>query len=436
MNKETNKLIPELRFPEFVNEGEWEEKKLENYIDLFSGIALKSEELSNDESGIPILRGINITEGYIRHSKEIDKYFIGNLENLKKYLIKEYDIVIGMDGSKVGKNVALIKKEDENSILIQRVARIRTNKKSDIKYVYQHLLSDKFRGYVDTVNTSSGIPHISAQQIKDFRTGFPPKLEEQQKIATCLSSLDEVIAANNQKLDALKNHKKGLMQNLFPQEGETIPKWRFAEFVKDGEWVEKEFSSYIKLYRGSSPRPIQDYFTQDDSGVNWIKIGDTKNTVNSKISKIEEKITPKGAEKSRKVEIGELILANSMSFGKTYELEIEGCIYDGWFVLREYEEHFYKPFLLQLLNSEYMQKQYQRLSAGGIVQNISSDIVYKTMLFHTSRQEQQKIASCLSALDELIAAQAEKIEQLKLHKKGLMQGLFPSITNRRSAQAN
>lgn len=211
------KTVPKYRFPEFVNDGEWVEKKLENYIDLFSGIALKSEELSDDESGIPILRGINITEGYIRHSKEIDKYFVGDLENLKKYLIKENDIVIGMDGSKVGKNVALIKREDENSILIQRVARIRTNEKSDIKYVYHHFLSNKFRGYVDTVNTSSGIPHISAQQIKDFKIGFPPKLKEQQNIAECLSSLDALITGQAEKIEQLKLHKKGLMQGLFPK---------------------------------------------------------------------------------------------------------------------------------------------------------------------------------------------------------------------------
>jgi len=76
-------------------------------------------------------------------------------------------------------------------------------------------------------------------------------------------------------------------------------------------------------------------------------------------------------------------------------LAIEGYIYDGWFVLREYEDHFYKPFLLQLLNSDYMQKQYERLSAGGIVLNISSEIVYKKLLFHTSRKEQQKIAEGL-----------------------------------------
>ena len=204
-----------------------------------------------------------------------------------------------------------------------------------------------------------------------------------------------------------------------------IPELRFPEFEIAGEWEIKEFSNFIKLYRGSSPRPIQGYFTKSDSGVNWIKIGDTKFAVNSIISRVEEKITPKGAEQSRKVEIGELILANSMSFGKTYQLAIEGYIYDGWFVLREFEKHFYKAFLLQLLNSDFMQNQYKRLSAGGIVQNISSEIVYNSKLYHTSFKEQQKIASCLSSLDEVIAAHSQKLDALKEHKKGLMQNLFP-----------
>jgi type I restriction enzyme S subunit len=209
--------VPKYRFKEFEKDGKWMEKKLENYIDLFSGIALKSEELSDDESGITILRGINITEGHIRHSKDIDKYFLGDLENLEKYLVKENDIVIGMDGSKVGKNVAMITKKDENSILIQRVARIRTNSNADINFVYQYFISDKFRSYVDTVNTSSGIPHISAQQIKDSKVGFPPKIREQQKIASCLSSLDALITAQAEKIEQLKLHKKGLMQGLFPK---------------------------------------------------------------------------------------------------------------------------------------------------------------------------------------------------------------------------
>ena len=209
--------VPKLRFKEFEKDGEWERKNIENYIELFSGIALKSNEISDDQSGIPILRGINITEGRIRHSKDIDKFYLGDLENLKRYLIKENDIVIGMDGSKVGKNVALIKKEDENSILIQRVARIRTKENTDIQFIYQHFISDGFRNYVDRVNTSSGIPHISSQQIKDFKISFPPKLEEQQKIADTLSSLDNLIKEQSNKIEQLKSHKKGLMQGLFPK---------------------------------------------------------------------------------------------------------------------------------------------------------------------------------------------------------------------------
>ncbi|MBT9546449.1 MAG: restriction endonuclease subunit S [Candidatus Sericytochromatia bacterium] len=204
------------------------------------------------------------------------------------------------------------------------------------------------------------------------------------------------------------------------------PRLRFPEFQDAGKWAINEFSKYIVLYRGSSPRPIQNYFSSDSNGVNWIKIGDTKFAKNFVISKVEEKITPEGAKKSRKVNTGELILANSMSYGKTYQVAIDGCIYDGWFVLRDYEKYFDKQFLLQLLNSDYMQSQYEKFSAGGIVQNISSEIVYKTLLPHTSQIEQQKIADCLSSLDTLISAQTQKIDTLKTHKKGLMQQIFPS----------
>jgi type I restriction enzyme S subunit len=208
---------PKIRFREFEKDGEWEYSEIENYIDFFSGIAFKSEEISDNHTGVPILRGINITEGSVRHSKEIDKFYLGNIENLKNYLIKENDIVIGMDGSKVGKNVALIRKEDESSILIQRVARIRANNKTYYKYIYQHFISESFRNYVDRVNTSSGIPHISSQQIKSFKIAFPPKMEEQRRIAETLTSLDDLIKEHVNKIELLKSHKKGLMQGLFPK---------------------------------------------------------------------------------------------------------------------------------------------------------------------------------------------------------------------------
>ena len=201
-----------------------------------------------------------------------------------------------------------------------------------------------------------------------------------------------------------------------------IPKLRFKEF--EGEWNINKFSKFIKLYRGSSPRPIIKYVTTDEEGVNWIKIGDTKNSYNYRINAASEKITKLGALKSRYVKRGEVILANSMSFGKSYLLEIDGCIYDGWFVLREYENSFDKEFLLQVLNSDYLQKQYLRLSTGGVVQNISSDIVYSTRLFCPHPPEQQKIASFLSAVDEKIQQLTKKKALLEQYKKGVMQKLF------------
>lgn len=201
------------------------------------------------------------------------------------------------------------------------------------------------------------------------------------------------------------------------------PRYRFQDFFNNN-WKKIKFKKYIKLYRGSSPRPIQDYLT-NDNGINWIKIGDTKNSRNYIITSAEEQITKEGAKQSRFVEKGELVLANSMSYGSAYELGLNGCIYDGWFVLREYEPYFNKTFLKYQLNSNLLQYQYERLSAGGIVKNISSDIVYATKLFYTSGKEQEKIAECLKSIDDLILLEEEKLENLKSHKKALLQKLFP-----------
>jgi type I restriction enzyme S subunit len=120
-----------------------------------------------------------------------------------------------MDGSKVGKNSSLVSENDAGALLIQRVARLRAKKVSLIQFIFQRVHSPSFHAYVDRINTSSGIPHISAKQIKEFRICFPSD-EEQQRIADCLSSLDTLINTATQELETFKTHKKGLMQQLFP----------------------------------------------------------------------------------------------------------------------------------------------------------------------------------------------------------------------------
>ena len=209
-------LVPVLRFPEFRDAGEWEQLSIGDKVDLLSGYPFKGEEISEDSSGIPLMRGINITEGHIRHSRDIDRFFLGDAQYFEKYLLQNNDLVIGMDGSKVGKNSALITDKDSGALLIQRVARLRTECKATISFIFQHIHSIKFHSYVDRINTSSGIPHISAKQINEFEIFFPPVKKEQQKIADCLSSIDGLVTAQTQKVEALKAHKKGLMQQLFP----------------------------------------------------------------------------------------------------------------------------------------------------------------------------------------------------------------------------
>ena len=177
----------------------------------------------------------------------------------------------------------------------------------------------------------------------------------------------------------------------------------------------------VRLFRGSSPRPIIEYLTTDnEEGVNWVKIGDVP-TSGRIITSTEEKITKEGAKKSRHVYVGDLILSNSMSYGLPYIMGIEGCIHDGWFVLRDYEQNFNKDYLCNLLISDIVQKQYKKIAAGGVVQNISSDLVNSVYISIPSLDEQRKIAGLLSLIDERIATQNKIIEDLKKLKCAIIE---------------
>lgn len=422
MNKKDKvALVPKLRFPKFHSTGEWKRYRL-NEI---------TERITQKVGDTPLTTlSISAGVGFVSQVEKFSRDISGKQYENYIYL-KKRDFSYNKGNSKKFPQGCIYElKEFEEAAVPNAFISFHFND-NYVSSFYKGYFDSNFHGkqlarFITSGARSDGLLNISPSDFFSIVLPTPSEKNEQQKIADCLSSLDDLITAEYKKFDTLKNHKKGLMQKLFPAEDETVPEWRFPKFRDSSEWEENTLTSFIKLYRGSSPRPIQNYFTKTN-GVNWIKIGDTKNSVGFKIRNVEEQITHEGAQKSRFVTSGELILANSMSYGKTYEIEISGCIHDGWFVLREYEEHFNKKFLLQQLNSDNLQKQYSSLSAGGVVQNISSDIVYATILKRPQLEEQQKIADCLSALDTLMTAQVEKIETLKLHKRGLIQGLFPSI---------
>jgi type I restriction enzyme, S subunit len=192
----------------------WGKEKIKGYIDFLSGYAFKGEDISEDSSGIPLLRGVSITEGKLRRSEEIDRYFCGEITKINKYFLKKGDLVIGMDGSKVGRNSALVDLSFDSALLVQRVARIRGSLKGYLPFIYHHINSSLFHRYVDEVKTSSGIPHISATQINDFKIYFPC-YQEQVKIANFLTAIDDKLKRTENQILQTEQYKKGLLQNMF-----------------------------------------------------------------------------------------------------------------------------------------------------------------------------------------------------------------------------
>ncbi len=203
--------------------------------------------------------------------------------------------------------------------------------------------------------------------------------------------------------------------------GKNVPKLRFKEY--NDEWKKIKLGEHLNICRGASPRPIEKYITVENNGVNWIKIGDISPNENV-IKCTKEKITIEGAKHSRYVRKGDLILSNSMSFGRPYILEIDGCIHDGWLLIQDLEKLFDKKYLCYLLDSDTVKQQYRKYAAGGVVINLNSELVRSVKVYMPNFHEQEKIASFLTLIDKKIEKQKELVELLKKYKRGLLSAIF------------
>ena len=162
----------------------------------------------------------------------------------------------------------------------------------------------------------------------------------------------------------------------------------------------KSIGELAKICRGASPRPIQSYITKNPSGINWIKIGDAKDD-EMFITSTSEKITTEGALKSRKVNIGDFILSNSMSFGKPYILKIDGCVHDGWLIISDYEKYLNPIYFYYELRSNDVQSQFNESASGTTVRNLNSDLVRKTLIKFPPLSLQNEFAFFVEKVDKL-----------------------------------
>ena len=319
---------------------------------------------------------------------------------ISKKLFEEYklkypypnkgDILISASGS-IGKIVEYTGKneyfQDSNIVWLKHEDYI---KNSFLKCYYSIVKWSGIEG--------STIKRLYNENILNTSISVPSEMEQEQ-LGVFFENIELLITLHQRKLDKLINVKKSMLEKMFPKQGSTVPEIRFNGFTQ--AWEQRKLSELVQIERGGSPRPIDDFITDAPNGLNWIKIGDAP-TQGNYITKTAEKIRPDGLSKTREVHPGDLILSNSMSFGKPYIMGIDGCIHDGWLLIRNTYGVFDLTFLCHLLGTPQMLSQYRSLAAGSTVNNLNKELVGNTVVTIPSITEQRVLGDYLEQLDNLI----------------------------------
>lgn len=379
---------PKIRFKGF--DGDWEQRKLSDVVDVRSGRDYKHLE----EGDIPVYG----TGGYMLSVSEA---------------LSDDEDAIGIGRKGTIDNPYILRAPFWTvDTLFYAVPR----EKHDLNFVYGIFQNINWKAK----DESTGVPSLSKATINAVST-MTPDYEEQRLIGEYFSNLDHLITLHQKKFEQLTILKKYMLQKMFPQNGSDKPEIRFDGFTDD--WEQRKFGETVIIERGGSPRPIDAFITDDENGLNWVKIGDAPEQGNY-ITKTAEKIRPEGLKKTREVHPGDLILSNSMSFGRPYIMAIDGCIHDGWLLIRDEEKRYDLKFLCQMLGTEQMLAQYRAMAAGSTVNNLNKELVGNTEVKVPSIAEQAKIGEYFSKVDDLITLHQQKCDELRNAKKFMLQNMF------------
>ena len=297
----------------------------------------------------------------------------------------------------------------------------RPRNKMALGYLGYYLNSDAYHHQLLPLMQGIKVLSLSRTNVQKTMVCYPKSKAEQQLIADCFRNLDNLITLHQRKLEKLKNIKNSMLEKMFPKNYKDVPEIRFSGFTE--AWEQRKFADVVQIERGGSPRPIDDYITDSPNGLNWVKIGDAP-AQGHYITKTAEKIRPEGLSKTREVHPGDLILSNSMSFGKPYIMGIDGCIHDGWLLIRDINSTFDLTFLCHLLGTPQMLDQYRSLAAGSTVNNLNKELVGNTVVTIPQIDEQRVLGQYLERLDNLITLHQRKLEKLQNIKKSCLEKMF------------
>lgn len=412
-------LLPKLRFPEF--RGAWERKALEA-LGYFTGGGTPSKDNAAYWTGdIPWISSSDLNENsifQINISRFITKQAVQ--ESATKLVPAKSILLISRVG--VGKlavsTFPLCTSQDFTNF---------TPTETDPLFLAYLLKSQKET--LLSFNQGTSIKGFTKDNIASLRLGFPQPAE-QQKIADCLSSVDELIAAQARKVDALKAHKKGLMQQLFPREGETQPCHRFPEFQNDGEWRITTIGD-LKPFVTSGSRGWAPFYAEQ--GELFVRITNlSRDSIYLDLEDSKFVQLPPGSNEGVRTQLKEhdvliSITADIGIIGYVDESVPSPAYINQHIALVRFDaEQLCGKYVAYFLASGKSQSLFRASTDTGTKAGMSLIGIQKIELMLPCLPEQQRIASCLSSLDDLITAESQQLEALKTHKKGLMQQLFPS----------
>lgn len=407
--------VPKLRFPEFRDRPEWEERRVGDLV---------NEQFRQTKKPIQPYTGLGVrSHGKGTFQKALQDPEKNGMDLL--YKVESNDLVVNITFAWEGA-IAIAKECDHGTYVSHRFP--------TYTFIPSEVSTDFFRQIITTNDfvyklfliSPGGAGRNRVMNKRDFLNInlHLPAIEEQQKVAYCFSSIDELIAAQTQKLDTLKAHKKGLVQQLFPVEGETIPKLRFPEFKDAPEWEKKQLGKIASFYKGKG---ISKADVDQQGKTQCIRYGELYTHYQEVIDTIVSKTN---------LPISELFFSSKNDViipasGETkLDIATASCVpFDGVAIggdINIIRSNQNGIFISYYLNSAKKTK-IAKIAQGDTIVHLYSSQLKGLDVMLPKHPEQQKIADCLSSLDELIAAQTQKLDTLKAYKKGLMQQLFPSV---------
>ncbi|AUV11765.1 restriction endonuclease subunit S [Aeromonas sp. ASNIH3] len=409
-------LVPRLRFPEFKNTAEWQSPTL-------GEVSEPVEERVGERKLTPV--SISAGIGFVPQAEKFGRDISGSQYKLYT-VVRDGDFVYNKGNSLKFPQGCVYDLQGWGEVAAPNVFICFRLKNGYENGFYRQCFERNVHGiqlrkHITSGARSNGLLNISKEAF--YGVAIPvPSHAEQQKIADCLSSLDNLIAAETQKLDTLKTHKKGLMQQLFPREGETVPRLRFPEFRGAGGWEVKALDQLGELVSGLTYSP-------DDVRDEGLLVLRSSNVQDGRIvldDNVYVRSDIKGASPSLPNDILICVRNGSKSLiGKNALIpeDMPPCTHGAFMTVFRSGA---AKFIIQLFQTEAYERQVAA-DLGATINSINGNQLKKYKFRVPEAKEQQVIADCLSSFDDLITAQTQKIDALKTHKKGLMQQLFPTL---------